>query len=307
MSKSLGNFFTVHDLLEQGYPGEVIRFVFLSTHYRKPMDWTEKKAKEAQELLHNWRLLTEFVKPSQPSKKVISALGDDLNTWEAIEELKKLASRKDAATLKASANLLGLLEDASGEWSWKKRPLSDMQQLPEWHPARLWLSDITRSLAERLREISVPLHDLPRIIAPKFDFAEGFSKRLAKHLEVQTSGLREYAQHLNEQVMPVVDGMKRLTEIFDRLQEEYPSELDALEKNTPFSLLTIENMNAVRAAETVSKIEERAKAKSEKRYEDADKIRASLERCGIILVDTPDGTKWTLSEDFDATKLEGLE
>lgn len=41
MSKSLGNFFTVRDLLEQGVPGEVIRFVLLSTHYRKPMDWTE--------------------------------------------------------------------------------------------------------------------------------------------------------------------------------------------------------------------------------------------------------------------------
>jgi cysteinyl-tRNA synthetase len=48
MSKSLGNFFTVRDLLDQGVPGEVIRFVMLSTHYRKPMDWTEKKAKQAE-------------------------------------------------------------------------------------------------------------------------------------------------------------------------------------------------------------------------------------------------------------------
>ncbi len=48
MSKSLGNFFTVRDLLDQGLPGEVIRFVFLSTHYRKPMDWTDEKAREAR-------------------------------------------------------------------------------------------------------------------------------------------------------------------------------------------------------------------------------------------------------------------
>ncbi|MBE0455566.1 MAG: cysteine--tRNA ligase, partial [Roseovarius sp.] len=47
MSKSLGNFFTVRDLLDQGVPGEVIRFVFLSTHYRKSMDWTAEKAREA--------------------------------------------------------------------------------------------------------------------------------------------------------------------------------------------------------------------------------------------------------------------
>ncbi len=43
MSKSLGNFFTVRDLLDKGVPGEVIRFVLLSTHYRQPMDWTEEK------------------------------------------------------------------------------------------------------------------------------------------------------------------------------------------------------------------------------------------------------------------------
>ena len=47
MSKSLGNFFTVRDLLDQGIPGEVIRFVLLSTHYRQPMDWTEAKVEEA--------------------------------------------------------------------------------------------------------------------------------------------------------------------------------------------------------------------------------------------------------------------
>ena len=48
MSKSLGNFFTVRDLLDQGYPGEVIRFVFLSTHYSKPMDWNLLKSLRSQ-------------------------------------------------------------------------------------------------------------------------------------------------------------------------------------------------------------------------------------------------------------------
>ena len=47
MSKSLGNFFTVRDLIEQGFAGEVIRFVFLSTHYGKPMDWTKERAQDA--------------------------------------------------------------------------------------------------------------------------------------------------------------------------------------------------------------------------------------------------------------------
>ena len=47
MSKSLGNFFTVRDLLDRGIPGEVIRFVLLSTHYRQPMDLTEAQGDEA--------------------------------------------------------------------------------------------------------------------------------------------------------------------------------------------------------------------------------------------------------------------
>ena len=51
MSKSLGNFFTVRDLFDQGIPGEVIRFVLLSTHYRQPLDWTEKKVEEAESTL----------------------------------------------------------------------------------------------------------------------------------------------------------------------------------------------------------------------------------------------------------------
>ena len=54
MSKSLGNFFTVRDLLDQGIPGEVIRFVLLSTHYRQPMDLTERKAEEARATLERW-------------------------------------------------------------------------------------------------------------------------------------------------------------------------------------------------------------------------------------------------------------
>jgi cysteinyl-tRNA synthetase len=51
MSKSLGNFFTVSDLLDQGIPGEVIRFVLLMTHYRSPMDWTAEKARQARRSL----------------------------------------------------------------------------------------------------------------------------------------------------------------------------------------------------------------------------------------------------------------
>jgi cysteinyl-tRNA synthetase len=116
MSKSLGNFFTVRDLLDQGIPGEVIRMVYLGTHYRKPMDWTAEKAAQAEATLRKWRNLVDGVAPApEPAPSVVAALADDLNTAGAIAELHALTG--DPAALKASAALLGLLEDHMGEWA----------------------------------------------------------------------------------------------------------------------------------------------------------------------------------------------
>lgn len=116
MSKSLGNFFTVHDLLEKGYPGEVIRFVFLSTHYRKPMDWTEAKAKEAKEILWKWRNYTDGAERlSRPHLEVIEALADDLNTPLAIsimhQKFKEGKTDDDKNRFLATLELLGIGED----------------------------------------------------------------------------------------------------------------------------------------------------------------------------------------------------
>jgi cysteinyl-tRNA synthetase len=95
MSKSLGNFFTVRDLLDQGVPGEVIRFVMLSTHYSKPMDWTEKKREEAEKTLERWHRITVDLSPTPLSEFVASedlaeALADDLNTHLAFVYLRAL-------------------------------------------------------------------------------------------------------------------------------------------------------------------------------------------------------------------------
>jgi len=117
MSKSLGNFFTVRDLLKQGFPGEVIRFVMLSTHYRKPMDWTEEKAQDAAKVLRKWRALSAGAGPGDVAAPVLAAVADDLNTAGAIAALHELAAAGDAAGLKASASLLGLLGDAQGGWA----------------------------------------------------------------------------------------------------------------------------------------------------------------------------------------------
>ncbi|PQV58455.1 cysteinyl-tRNA synthetase [Defluviimonas denitrificans] len=118
MSKSLGNFFTVRDLLDKGIPGEVIRFVFLSTHYSKPMDWTLPKSREAIRTLRDWISVAEQ-SAQVPNAEVIAALADDLNTSLAITKLHELFSGGSYAELTASAKLLGfdLLALKSASWA----------------------------------------------------------------------------------------------------------------------------------------------------------------------------------------------
>ena len=117
MSKSLGNFFTVRDLLDQNIPGEVIRFVLLGTHYGKPMDWTERKRQEAEATLRRWRDLTRGVTPASGVHPAVeAALADDLNTPAVMAELHALSAAADAPSLLASARLLGLLQPELGGW-----------------------------------------------------------------------------------------------------------------------------------------------------------------------------------------------
>ncbi len=116
MSKSLGNFFTVRDLLDQGVPGEVIRFVMLSTHYRKPMDWTEKKRKEAEATLRKWYALAATAQDGAPDAALLDLLADDLNTAGAIAHLHQRAGAADAASLRAGLQLMGLMDHAIPAW-----------------------------------------------------------------------------------------------------------------------------------------------------------------------------------------------
>lgn len=114
MSKSLGNFFTVRDLLDQGVPGEVIRYVFLMTHYRKPMDWTAEKAAQAQKTLENWHHVTRDLHPTPPSAftpdaTLIAALANDLNTHSALARMNEM--RTEPHKLLDNARFLGFLSD----------------------------------------------------------------------------------------------------------------------------------------------------------------------------------------------------
>ncbi len=113
MSKSLGNFFTVRDLLDQGIPGDVIRFVLLSTHYRKPMDWTAEKRAEAERRLSRWYRKTDGVTAGEAvPASVVAALADDLNTHLALTEMDRMGAKP----LKAAMRLMGFPDAEAVDW-----------------------------------------------------------------------------------------------------------------------------------------------------------------------------------------------
>jgi cysteinyl-tRNA synthetase len=122
MAKSLGNFVTVHELLEgwKGYawPGEALRFNMLRTHYRQPLDWTLVGLDEAHKTLWEWYGDLEGSEPAPGVPgKVLDALSDDLNTPKVIAELHKLHSAGHWESLRGALQFLGF----SGERSMIER------------------------------------------------------------------------------------------------------------------------------------------------------------------------------------------
>jgi len=138
MSKSLGNFVTIRELLKstkfggRQWSGEALRLAMLRTHYRQPIDWTVKALEEAEITLDRWYDAVGDEEPGdQIAPGVEEALCDDLNTPAALAELHRLAHPAIAgravagltlmgqepapALLKASANLLGLLQQTKSE------------------------------------------------------------------------------------------------------------------------------------------------------------------------------------------------
>ena len=134
MSKSLGNFTTIH-ALRQEWPGEALRLALLSAQYRQPLPWTERVIADARRTLDHWYELTADAADDAPlCADVLEALEDDLNTPQAIAALHALRSeaakgaKAAAACLKASARLMGLLQATPAEWK-------------AWRPAALAVDD----------------------------------------------------------------------------------------------------------------------------------------------------------------------
>ncbi len=129
MSKSLGNFFTIRDMLAD-WPGEVLRLNMLKTHYRSPLDWTLKGAEESAKTLDDWYAVAADAEGGQPSSAMVEALYDDLNTAQAMAVLHGLRNaaasggERERAEFAASLRLLGFLSISAAAWKGRKQQAS---------------------------------------------------------------------------------------------------------------------------------------------------------------------------------------
>jgi cysteinyl-tRNA synthetase len=141
MSKSLGNFITVHDLLKDHH-GEAVRLCMLMTHYRQPLNWTADGLAQAKTSLDSWygalrNAADTAVEAVASSDDFIAALSDDLNSPQAIAVLHELvgelnkAENEDAKSsaknnFLAAGNLMGLLQLDPEDWfKWSPESAGD--------------------------------------------------------------------------------------------------------------------------------------------------------------------------------------
>lgn len=116
MSKSLGNFKTVREVLNEGVKGNVIRYLYLTTHYRKPLDFTKKALDDSAKSIEKFTdiMKLETVVEKADNNEFLEMLADDLNTPQILAKLHEYAAiynkgdKSAAAKIKAGADLIGL-------------------------------------------------------------------------------------------------------------------------------------------------------------------------------------------------------
>ena len=187
MSKSLGNFFLIRDVLQQFDP-EVVRFFMLRAHYRSPINYSDSQLEEARTGLvrlytainTNEQHASKNAEPvAQWVKRFGDAMNDDFNTPEAIASLFDLASEINRAsdantkqelshTLKHLAGLIGLLQRSPNEFLQSGTPHTGMspaqidEQIAARHAAKLTKNfKEADAIRERLLNDGVVLEDKP--------------------------------------------------------------------------------------------------------------------------------------------------
>jgi cysteinyl-tRNA synthetase len=259
MSKSLGNFVTIRDLLRswkgRAWPGAAVRWAMLQLHYREPLDWTlgnlVRSADELLQIVNSLRgifqspttgkidleQLYSAVKAGEPSSAVLDALCDDLNTSKAITSIRAAKAKRDKElTIQIARDLffMGVLKD------------SDILYYSTFHGVESDVEDKPSALA----------------IAVDYEMA-------------RANGDIQFASSLLNQLSS--KGLK------------------IIETNTA-SLLVSKGGDSDEFEQTIrARIRERNEARARKDWGESDRIREELAAMGVVLKDSKDGTTWEIA------------
>jgi len=121
MSKSLGNFFTIREVLAD-WQGDVVRLAMLSTHYRQPINWSLRGLEEAEKALASFFDAASAAAEARPAPGVLEALADDLNTPKAIAEMHGLRNAAGRKALAGTLAFFGFRANSFSEWREARAP-----------------------------------------------------------------------------------------------------------------------------------------------------------------------------------------
>ncbi|MBV0899677.1 MAG: cysteine--tRNA ligase [Wolbachia endosymbiont of Fragariocoptes setiger] len=177
MSKSLSNIIKIRNLLKRGIKGEVIRYALLKTHYRKPLDWTERAIYESQEAMNKfYRLLNGIEVKKSDNEEIhtdfIKTLQNDLNLPEAITLLHEMAMKisktsdendrlKFTKVLVSSARFIGLLQSSYQEWFATDISSGEIERLIHLRKAAKQNKDYVTAdtIRDQLNEMGISISD----------------------------------------------------------------------------------------------------------------------------------------------------
>ncbi|WP_316353077.1 cysteine--tRNA ligase [Candidatus Trichorickettsia mobilis] len=164
MSKSLGNFITVRDLIIKGVDGDTIRLALLGAHYHKPLDFNDNTLANATKTLNYWYRAVEGISydylPEVPLNFIASLL-DDMNTSLAIKIINDYAKltylsttnnekKLNASSMLACARFIGLMEKSAAAWF--KQDINDEAIISLINQRTQAKRDKNWQLADKIRE-----------------------------------------------------------------------------------------------------------------------------------------------------------
>jgi cysteinyl-tRNA synthetase len=256
MSKSLGNFVTINQL-EREYPGDVLRLLMLSTHYRQPIDWTRDGLEKSRKELLAWsELVLQYFHPNEPlpeattnlDRELVGALSDDLNTPLAIARLREMFK------------------------------LAKSEQIPieEFIRAINWVG---------FRNINKPGFFHPGFDGHMFESGPKPTGPQQREIVAYRAAIANGLSGLADQLLDT------LSRAGFRIQINGAGVMFVGNRTSA----EMADLETEFRREVSQKIEARNAARKAKDFKESDRIRDELAKMGVVLKDSKDGTSWEIA------------